>query len=197
MFDLFLIICRSIWWCRNKKWFEGIPHKPDQVVSFARGYLDSFTENAVPIPSFNTTTVFALWRPLENGFVKINYDAALFLDIGDFGIGVIAHDHEGNCLAWLSQRLHRTISPALAAWAARAAIDLGIRFKWDKIIIEGNCANLVKQLVDQEGYSSSTKLLIHEIFALCPRFLSCSFSLLRRQGNCVAHSLARSAVNFC
>ncbi|KAK4390180.1 hypothetical protein Sango_2081300 [Sesamum angolense] len=196
MFDLFLIICWSIWWCRNKKWFEGIPHKPDPVVSFAHGYLDSITEITVPISSFNTTNVFALWRP-KNGFVKINYDAALFLDTDDFGIGVIARDHKGNCLAWLSQRLYRTISPELAeAWVARPAIDLGIIFKRDKIIIEGDCANLVKQLVDHEGYSSSTKLLIHDIFALCPRFLSCSFSLVRRQGYCVAHSLARSAVNF-
>ncbi|KAK4409497.1 hypothetical protein Sango_0022700 [Sesamum angolense] len=81
-FDLFLIICWSILWCRNKKWSEGIPHKPDQVVSFARGYLDSFTEITVPIPSFNTTIVFALWRPPENSFVKVNYDVALFLDTG-------------------------------------------------------------------------------------------------------------------
>ncbi|KAL0387847.1 UNVERIFIED_CONTAM: putative mitochondrial protein [Sesamum radiatum] len=150
--------------------FNGIPHKPDQVVSFARGYLDSFTEITVPIPSFNTTTVFALWRPPENGFVKINYDVALFLDTGDFEIA--------------------------EAWVARATIDLGIRFKRDKIIIEGDCANLVKQLVDREGYSSSTEVLIHDIFALCPQFLSCSFSLVHRQGNCVAHSLALSAVNF-
>ncbi|KAL0328269.1 UNVERIFIED_CONTAM: hypothetical protein Scaly_2259500 [Sesamum calycinum] len=168
-------------------------HDVQAILSIPIGRTDSFTEITVAIPSFNTTTVFALWRPPENGFVKINYDTALFLDTGDFGICVIARDHKGNCLAWLSQRLHRTISPELAeAWAARATIDLGIRFKWDKIIIEGDCANLGKQLVDRKGYSSSMEVLIHDIFALCPRFLSCSFSLVRRQGNCVAHS----AVNF-
>ncbi|KAL0392808.1 UNVERIFIED_CONTAM: hypothetical protein Sradi_2503600 [Sesamum radiatum] len=102
------------------------------------------------IPSFNTTTIFALWHPPENSFVKINYDVAFFLDTSDFGISVIARDHKGNCLAWLSQRLHRTISPELTeAWAARAVIDLGIRFKWDKIITEGDCVDLVKQLVDR------------------------------------------------
>ncbi|KAL0429893.1 UNVERIFIED_CONTAM: putative mitochondrial protein [Sesamum radiatum] len=144
-----------------------------------------------------TTSVSSSWRPPEQGFVKINYDVALFFDTGDFGIGIIARDHNGNCLAWLSQRLHRIISPEIGeAWVARAAVELGCRSNWDKIVIEGDCANLVKQLVTHEGHDSSTEVIIRDIFALCPRFRSSSFSLVRRQGNCVAHSIARSAINF-
>ncbi|KAL0413529.1 UNVERIFIED_CONTAM: hypothetical protein Sradi_1554600 [Sesamum radiatum] len=82
---------------------------------------------------------------------------------------VLARDHNDNCLAWLSRRLHGTIGLEIAeAWAAQAVIDLGHRSHRDKIILEGDCANLVKQLVDREGYSSSTEVLIHYIFALCP-----------------------------
>ncbi|KAL0427311.1 UNVERIFIED_CONTAM: hypothetical protein Slati_2905900 [Sesamum latifolium] len=196
-YNLFLTICWSIWWCRNKEWSEGTCYKPDQVISFACSYLNSFTEIMASAPNFNTTSVSSSWRPPEHGFVKINYDAALFLDTGDFGIGIIARDHNGNCLAWHSQRLHRTISPEIAeAWAARAAVELGCRSNWDKIVIEGDCANLVKQLVTHEGYTSSTEVIIRDIFALCPRFLSSSSSLVRRQGNCVAHFIARSAINF-
>ncbi|KAL0367396.1 UNVERIFIED_CONTAM: putative mitochondrial protein [Sesamum radiatum] len=156
-----------------------------------------FNEITASAPCSNTTSVSSSWCPPEGGFVKINYDAALFLDIGDFGIGIIARDHNGNCLAWLFTMPSSKYSPEIAeVWATRAAINLGCRSQWDKIVIEGDCANLVMQLVNHEGYSSSTEVIILDICAIYPWFLSCSFSLVRREGNSVAHSIARSAIIF-
>ncbi|KAL0453498.1 UNVERIFIED_CONTAM: hypothetical protein Slati_1327900 [Sesamum latifolium] len=86
-FELMLVICWSIWWCRNKLWSHGDLHPPDQVVSFARGYLESFEGTFETNPDLEPILVPSSWRPPKLGIIKINFDAVVFKDTDDTTLG--------------------------------------------------------------------------------------------------------------
>ncbi|KAL0430792.1 UNVERIFIED_CONTAM: putative mitochondrial protein [Sesamum radiatum] len=163
-FNLFLVICWAIWWCRNQRWAQNEVVSPEQTIAFARNYLCAFS--------------------------------AMFRETSDIGIGVIARDSQGQCLAWTALRLHKNISPATAeAWAARIAIQFAARHGWPNIVLEVDCAPLHVQLVTFSDRLSNIGPIVHDILALSSSFSHCSFSLVRRSANEVAHTLARNAVS--
>ncbi|KAL0447953.1 UNVERIFIED_CONTAM: putative mitochondrial protein [Sesamum latifolium] len=117
------------------------------------------------------------------------------LEIGFFR--VITRDSNGHCLTWSSIRLHRRVLPEVAeAWAARIAIQLAHRFGWTDIVIESDCASLNSQLISSTTLSSCIGPIAFDILSLAAGFNSYYFSLVRRTGNLVAHSLARHAVSW-
>ncbi|KAL0451953.1 UNVERIFIED_CONTAM: hypothetical protein Slati_1173400 [Sesamum latifolium] len=77
--------------------------------------------------------------------LKINFDGG-FLDGGrTLGIGVIARNAAGECLAWQSLRLDRGGSAIMAeALAAREAIRLALRYRWFRVVLEGDNRSLMK-----------------------------------------------------
>ncbi|KAL0432984.1 UNVERIFIED_CONTAM: putative mitochondrial protein [Sesamum latifolium] len=155
-FNLFLVICWSIWWCRNQRWAQNevVSVSPEQTIAFARNYLSAFS--------------------------------------GDIGIGVIARDSQGQCLAWTALRIHKNILPATAeAWAARIAIQFAARHGWPNIVLEVDSAPLHVQLATFSDRLSNIGPIVHDTLA---SFSHCSFSLVRRSANVVAHTLARNAV---
>ncbi|KAL0453407.1 UNVERIFIED_CONTAM: hypothetical protein Slati_1318800 [Sesamum latifolium] len=87
-----------------------------------------------------------------------------------------------------------------AIFAAESEIGLGVVARdergscvgW-KALLEGDCSNLhVKLTSCQEDYSA-IEMILRDIKALATGFEGCVFSLVRRTGNKVAHSLARNA----
>ncbi|KAL0461293.1 UNVERIFIED_CONTAM: putative mitochondrial protein [Sesamum latifolium] len=163
-FNLFLTICWSIWWSRNKRWTAHEVSTPDQTIAFARNYLSAFSGFLDPHHSLSTSTAPVKWSVPPNDVVKINSDAAIFEEAGAFGVGVIAQNSQGQSLAWTASRHHRTLSPEAAeAWAARIAIQLVVQQGWTKIIIEGDCATLHIKLTTPEDRSSLISPIIHDI----------------------------------
>ncbi|KAL0439589.1 UNVERIFIED_CONTAM: hypothetical protein Slati_2441900 [Sesamum latifolium] len=149
-----------------------------------------------PHHSLGSRHISPIWTAPPSGFIKLNSDAAIFQSVGDFGVGVIARDSGGHCLAWSALRLHHSLSPEVAeAWAARIAIQLAHRFGWTNIILEGDCASVHSHLSSPGACSSAISPIVFDIISLSTSFNSCVFSLVRRTGNTVAHSLARHAVN--
>ncbi|KAK4384243.1 hypothetical protein Sango_2735800 [Sesamum angolense] len=81
------------------------------------------------------------------GKIKINFDGAL-LDGGvAIGVGIIAHDPTGVCLAWQSLHLVRKgLAFVVEAYAARAPTLLAWSLQWQEVLIEGDCALLISRL---------------------------------------------------
>ncbi|KAL0399540.1 UNVERIFIED_CONTAM: hypothetical protein Sradi_2297300 [Sesamum radiatum] len=104
--------------------------------------------------------------PPETGFIKINYDGAIFLETSEVGIGIVARDSNGSCIGWLSKRFCFNATPEIIETiAAREAVLLGIRRGWQKIVLEGDCSNLFYK---QETESGS---LSHWLYHLRHQFL--------------------------
>ncbi|KAL0392972.1 UNVERIFIED_CONTAM: hypothetical protein Sradi_2520000 [Sesamum radiatum] len=122
------------------------------------------------------------------GVHKLNFDGALLGGGSAMGLGVVAQNDRGTCLAWLSRRVDRRgtgeVAKALAAWEA---IQLAARRGWKSLIIEGDCVVLINKLRTVEGDLSSIGTVIFDILALVPIFSSCHFACVKRKLNSVAH----------
>ncbi|KAL0336959.1 UNVERIFIED_CONTAM: hypothetical protein Scaly_1971000 [Sesamum calycinum] len=113
------------------------------------------------------------------------------------GIGVVARDLNGVCLAWLSRKVLRTGNGEIAeALAAREAIQLAARRGWKSIIIEWDCAVLISKLRAVDHDLSYIGTVIFDILSFVNLFTSCQFACVKRAFNSVAHCLAKSAVGM-
>ncbi|KAL0322439.1 UNVERIFIED_CONTAM: hypothetical protein Sangu_1863200, partial [Sesamum angustifolium] len=112
------------------------------------------------------------------------------------GIGDIAHDSAGQCLAWCSVRVWRPVKPLLIeALAVREAVRLVAQQGWAQVIIEGDCEPLIRKLLTAKPDSSDVGPLISDCFSLLGSVFV-SFTFVRRTGNFSAHCLARHVSSF-
>ena len=49
------------------------------------------------------------WRARQGGFVKVNFDGAVFGDSNKSGVGVVIRDNNGDVLASFSEKIFRRI----------------------------------------------------------------------------------------
>ncbi|KAL0313944.1 UNVERIFIED_CONTAM: hypothetical protein Sangu_2238800 [Sesamum angustifolium] len=111
------------------------------------------------------------------------------------GLGVIARDWKGTCLAWRSMFIPNICSPEHGeALAARMAIEVRCHGRWTHCIIEGDCLQVVNKLDKKDDDLSLIGCIIADIRSLLPLHLHTSFCFTRRLANQAAHMLAKSAM---
>ncbi|KAL0357534.1 UNVERIFIED_CONTAM: putative mitochondrial protein [Sesamum calycinum] len=195
-FGMFLCVCWVIWWFRNQLAMDGTRVEPAQASVFAAQYLDSYLSQVDASAWHVCSNSTAAWIAPSTDCIKINFDGVVFVAEGAIGVGIVARDSQGRCIAWLSHRVIRAGSGEMAeAWAAREAIQLAVRKGWRKVVIEGDCAPLIKKLADIIRDSSSLDPVVADILKYADNFHLCLFSWVKPSGNAVAHHLAQSAVS--
>ncbi|KAL0385607.1 UNVERIFIED_CONTAM: hypothetical protein Sradi_2955000, partial [Sesamum radiatum] len=194
--NLVLMVCWVIWWSRNLKALNKAFLFPQQVWDFAKSYLSAF-ELACSSQLPKRLQQHSPWIPPPVGAVKINFDGAI-LDNGEaLGLGVVARDSSGTCLFWRSVRISRK-GPAIIAeaLAAREVIILARRHLWQRVIVEGDCATLMKKLAADALDQSVIRPLIFYFKTVAAELNYVSCSLVSRSSNSVADRLAKLAVNL-
>ncbi|KAL0288474.1 UNVERIFIED_CONTAM: hypothetical protein Scaly_2729600 [Sesamum calycinum] len=93
--------------------------------------------------------VESMWSVPEVETVKINFDASILRNREGAGLGAIARDHSGRCIAWRMAFVPNVANPELGE-AARLAIEIWRRFQWHNCIIEGDCIQIVHKLNSKE-----------------------------------------------
>ncbi|KAL0409705.1 UNVERIFIED_CONTAM: hypothetical protein Sradi_1904900 [Sesamum radiatum] len=172
---------------------ENSPLTPHAVVSFARSHLQAFQEIPKIKAGVTHKAVPQHRCAPPPGNIKINFDAAVFKNTLDIGVGVICRDSSGSCIAWFSHRLTRFATTELAeAFAAREALLLASRHGLQSFQLEGDCEVLIRKFQSPNPDSSTLGVVIEEIKQLASLLL-CSFSIVRRKGNNVAHILAQNS----
>ncbi|KAL4621404.1 hypothetical protein ACB092_06G225000 [Castanea dentata] len=107
------------------------------------------------------------WKPPAEDNLKVNYDGAIFQEQGRACIGVVIRNSAGGVMASLSQQIPLPTTVAqVEAMAARRAVEFA-----PSLALHG--------------------LLIRDAQDLAISFTSINFSHVCRQGNIVAHNLAR------
>ena len=135
------------------------------------------------------------WQPPEHGMVKINCDRARFTKENRVGIRVVIRNSEGLVLGSLSKQISQAYNPldieAMAiATAMQFASDLGPQ----RAILEIDSLVLVKALQDDTEFISAMGLVLDEIRHKVNFFNELQYSHVKREGNIVAHKLARHAI---
>ncbi|KAL0449788.1 UNVERIFIED_CONTAM: putative ribonuclease H protein [Sesamum latifolium] len=194
-FNFVIMICWTIWWSRNLKLARKDFLFPLQVVDFARNYLLAFSSHS-PKNTLAVSVKKDSWSCPPTGWIKVNFDGNVLDGGRALGLGIIARDAVGSCLAWLSVRLNRGGSAELAeVFAAREAICLAQKYQWHQVILEGDCSSVLDKLFEARPNFSISSPLIADTRSLCSLLNSVSFSHVLRSGNVAADFLASSALN--
>ena len=91
----------------------------------------------------------ARWSPPPIGWFKVNFDVALFQDVGQARLGVIIHDSQGLVMVSLAQNIQLASSMAeMEALAATQALELVAELGFDRVIFEGDSISVIKDLTD-------------------------------------------------
>lgn len=114
------------------------------------------------------------------------------------GIGVIIRDWEGNSMASATWKIQCLEDPSVTE---AIVIKLGMKFALEmlhlQLIIESNALSLVSTLQDETQPSSYVGLILDDRKLLEAQFLCVSYAHVCREGNKVAHTLVKYALDHC
>ena len=123
---------------------------------------------------------------------KINYDAAISNAENKAGIGIVVRDYNGEVMASLIQQLEQAYQPMeVEAMAACKAVEFGSEIGVDCAIMKGDSEVIMKALRNNDNGLTPFAPLINDVSLFSSLFSELSYSHIRRDGNKVAHSLAR------
>ena len=135
------------------------------------------------------------WLPPPEGLYKANFDVAFFGNSGTTGIGVVVRDSKGEIIAALSQKILEPHSvDAAEALACNRAVVFAKELSLFSVIVEGDSMRIVQAASNKRANLTLFGHVINEIHESCSSFNRISFQHVRRDGNMLAHSLARRAV---
>ena len=138
----------------------------------------------------------ARWSPPPDGSYKANFDAALFEELCCAGLGVVYHDHSGQVIAALSQRIGLPCTVEMAEdLATRRVMEIARELSLFDVILEGDCLRVVQALNASGGCKTLYGHVVNETKRLGATLRHCSYQHVGRDGNKLAHCLARRAVS--
>ena len=192
--EMFAIISWSLWNRRNALHFGHETLPIVKINSVACTLLHDFINSQILDAPPVWPVVQHQWCPLEQGLVKVNFDAALFKHKNSARLGAIVRDWRGANLGALSMPvlLSSTIAE-LEALACLRAIQFATNLGLQRVIFEGDLTTIISAV--SHGYSVMVSFgnIIDDVRHLLPRFSVVSFNHVHRLGNVVADALAKKA----
>nr|GEZ03537.1 reverse transcriptase [Tanacetum cinerariifolium] len=181
---------------RNSKAHGGEEIEPNKIKESSRGILEDFNRaNAYSkghsaTPNVPTQT---LWSPPSNGVIKINTDGGISSGNSIAGIGFLMKYQDGSVLvAGFRQVVYANSVIEIEAYAILWAIHVALAKGFRNIILKTDSSILVDAFLHKE-LPHIMGLSLH-IRRLCGSFSLCSWPLVRRDENRVAHELASRAL---
>ncbi|KAL2926351.1 hypothetical protein RDABS01_011624, partial [Bienertia sinuspersici] len=185
--NIFWSILWGIWLQRNAWVFERKKRDAMDVIKKAIGVVGEYIQaNEEAKSSYNDNRSPSKWHPPGEGYYKVNADAAM-LEKNRVGIGAVMRDREGDVMASTCKQILGEYDVEVAeALAARHALQVALEIGLTKIILEVDnlklCQYLKKDKKAPTGFASQCTDI--------------SFSHVKREGNKVAHHLAKLSGNF-
>lgn len=127
------------------------------------------------------------WSPPQFGVIKVNVDAAVYLLMDHFGVGVVGRDNSETlfCAEW--KYISGSLSSLLAELIAiQVGISRAISMGWNSIIIEIDASNAVKAIRKLHPYSMEAHV-VTSIESLCSKLECISIVYSLRSTNQLAH----------
>ncbi|KAK9275203.1 hypothetical protein L1049_022465 [Liquidambar formosana] len=180
---LFFMILWAIWGNRNMLVFEGVQRGAREIVDMARCLLIDYT-NALQDHKATNNSMQIKWHPPPIGSFKANVDGAIFAESRSVGFGVIVRDSAGRVIATASKHSD-------GDFAVQFVRELGLYS-----VMIGDNLEVINAINSLETNLTALGLVLDDIQdALIGHFGTITFGHIRRDGNKVAHGLARHAQN--
>ena len=137
------------------------------------------------------------WQAPQVGFVKVNFDGAVFGELNKSGVGVVIRDNNGSVLASCSEKMSQAYkAEEIEAFAAWKALMFAHELGFQSVILEGDALGLIQALKSQEQNLCPLGLLVEDVKVYSNDFQRVLYSHVKRNNNSVAHSLAKHAISI-
>ncbi|XP_021839114.2 uncharacterized protein [Spinacia oleracea] len=185
-----------MWKTRNDLLFQNICLSPDVCCTKATDMLQEYHKVWISPSTSPSARTNAKWEPPNQGVLKVNFDAAINLDYGRVGIGIVTRDMQGKVVFASSKTLLQRWGPEMGeAAAALVAIKVAKEQGWKDIVLEGDACTIIRALKGSQQRGSHVQLMVEDARSIMPSFDSISFSFCFRECDEVAHRLAKQAVS--
>jgi hypothetical protein len=152
----------------------------------ALALLDIPRAHAATLPGFG-------WRPPEEGWIKINTDAGIALDVRKGGAGGVARSPSGFMGAW-SKPYPGITDPMIAeALALRDGVIFAKLRGFSRVVMEVDCLEIVDLWDSRAGSRAVVAPILQEIEGLSSSFSSFVIQHVIRTSNTLAHLCAKHA----
>lgn len=144
------------------------------------------------VPRSVATTSRRKWDPPPPGWVKINVDAATFMETKSVGIGSIIRDEQGAFVRVRNQKIDCQLHPREAE-----AVGLKEALSWTENLGFKNCifetdAKLVVDAIKENTGCAYFHTIIEDCVDLLKHFDNVLVQFVHRSANVVARTLARA-----
>ena len=137
------------------------------------------------------------WMPPISPLFKMNFDRALFSDLGAAGLGVVirdssGHDSSGQVVGALAKRIPIPKSAAIVeALTCRRALNFAKELSTFDVVCEGDAEVIIRALLSREVVHPEYGHVLQYTLVLENDFRVRNFVHVKRVGNSVTHFLAR------
>ncbi|XP_050233384.1 uncharacterized protein LOC126681873 [Mercurialis annua] len=193
----------AIWNNRNVYVWTGRCVAPNIIVHRSIATLLLWQAAQGKSPSFGELTATSIfWQPPQPGFLKCNFDGAVFAQACRLGTGCVVRDSSGRIVGVHNRSFAMHSDPFLAeVISLKEALSwLGTR-QVQHVQFESDSQLLVTALSTNAIDNSYIGFLLQDCRIMLSHFTNSSVSFIRRSANMIAHLLARdsysmSDVNF-
>ncbi|XP_041003875.1 uncharacterized protein LOC121249222 [Juglans microcarpa x Juglans regia] len=199
--DLVATVMRNIWLRRNIYVFEGMFKAPTELFLQAQENLVEYKEEQVVRCNDRNARQLnrreARWKRPSEGFVKVNWDAALDSEKKRMRLGVVVRDEEGEVLLSLCKLMEGLSNSATAKlYALWEALKVCAELNWTKAIFEGDALSVIKSVNSSSCCWEWHGQLVEDIKLILYNSQNWYIQHTYRECNHVAHTLARIAFTF-
>ena len=134
------------------------------------------------------------WKPPNAGYVKTNFDGAIFEDLHATGIRVVIWDEHGEVIATLAGKIPIPDSVlTLETLAARHTVQFVQKLGLRNSIFEGDSMSSINAISNGQLLHSSCCHIIKDFMLLSSSLQTFSFSHICKQGNALVDAFAKRA----
>ncbi|XP_035545068.1 uncharacterized protein LOC118348173 [Juglans regia] len=188
----FFALAWGLWYRRNKFVNDQILLGTASVAESVHVLLRSHAQVSIKIRS--EILKFYKWNPPSAGSLKLNVDAATFPGWDKAGVGAVLRDEKGRILMAFSRaEILLKGSESLELLAIFRGMQQCVTMGVSHLVVESDSLLSIDALNDDSMTNSLLGVIYYEIKKLASCFVLCLFSHVYREGNRVAHKLARNA----
>jgi ribonuclease HI len=137
------------------------------------------------------------WRRPNEGWLKINVDAAFFHNQRKTSVACCVRRDDGSFLC--AQTRNMSLVPTVLEGEALALLEasrLAVQQGWDRVVFESDSNTLVHAIINNNVGNSEFSTIVSSIKNNLSLLTNFEVKFVRRQANSVAHSLARASVSW-
>ncbi|KAA3468935.1 reverse transcriptase [Gossypium australe] len=181
----------SLWYRRNKLIHEGTRFNLQEVIGFIRGYINELNTLQRSVQPSIRPGPKELWRPPEEGKIKVNFDASYRSDGNMAFTAVIARDASGIIQGAGTYLFTQVVYPFVAeARACERALSFTLSLGFTRLEVEGDSLTVIKSIEKKENDRSVLRPITQHIRHLGSSFEEITYRHVWRSANGVAHTLA-------